>query len=49
MHALDKAGDPIPTLDGMVAAVALEEGARFATRDRKHFERVAGLELVSLP
>jgi predicted nucleic acid-binding protein len=47
MHALDKAGSPIPALDGMVAAVALEEGARLATRDRKHVERVAGLELLA--
>lgn len=46
MHTLDKAGSPIPTLDGMVAAIALEEGARLATQDRMHFDRVAGLELV---
>lgn len=46
MHGLDKAGRPIPALDGMVAAVVLEEGARLATRDAGHFERVAGLELV---
>lgn len=46
MHAMDKAGRPVPELDGMIAAIALEEGATLATRDRKHFERIAGLELA---
>lgn len=47
MHALDKAGRPMPVLDGMIAAVVLEEGARLATRNARHFGRVAGVEIVS--
>lgn len=46
MDQLDRAGAPLPVVDGMIAAVALEEGARLATRNVRHFERVAGLELV---
>lgn len=47
MGALDRAGRPVPVADGMVAATALEAGARLATRDRRHFEGVAGLEIVA--
>lgn len=48
MHALDRAGGRIPELDGMIAAVALENGARVATFNARHFDRVGGLELESV-
>lgn len=46
MAALDKAGRRMPASDGMIAAVALVNGGRFATRNGKRFARVPGLELV---
>ncbi|MBI2077758.1 MAG: type II toxin-antitoxin system VapC family toxin [Euryarchaeota archaeon] len=47
MHTLDRAGARIPTVDGMVAATALEEGGRLMTRNGQDFARVAGLEILS--
>lgn len=47
MDQLDRAGAPVPVVDGMIAAVALEEGARVMTGNVRHFERVAGLELMA--
>lgn len=49
MGALDAAGRPIAALDGQIAAIALEHGGRLATRNRKHFERVPGLDVLSPP
>lgn len=46
MYALDRAGTKLDALDGAIAAVALENGGRLITRNRKRFERVAGLELL---
>lgn len=46
MAALDQAGRPIPTADGLVAAMALGAGAKVATRNVRHFGRVAGLEVL---
>ncbi len=31
--------------DALIAATALEHGMKILTRNRRHFERVAGLEL----
>lgn len=46
MHALDRAGNPIPAIDGCVAAATLEAGGRIVTRNVRHFDRVAGLEVL---
>jgi tRNA(fMet)-specific endonuclease VapC len=46
MSALDRAGRPIPEVDGLVAAIALEHGGRIATGNRRHFARVAGVRVV---
>lgn len=48
MHALDRAGRPVPAIDGMIAAATLEAGARLATRNRRHFERISGLQFAEL-
>lgn len=47
MHTLDRGGNRIPVVDGMVAAVALENGGRLVTRNVQHFDRVPGLELLA--
>ncbi|MCF6312416.1 MAG: PIN domain-containing protein [Verrucomicrobiales bacterium] len=44
---LDSQGQRIPENDMWIAAVALECGMKLATGDA-HFERVAGIELLSL-
>ncbi|MGQ0536052.1 MAG: type II toxin-antitoxin system VapC family toxin [Methanobacteriota archaeon] len=46
MHALDRAGSPIPELDGLIAAATLEAGGRLVTRNVRHFGRVPGLEVL---
>ncbi len=46
MHQLDRAGASVPVVDGMIAAVALEQGGRLVTRNRRGFERLAGLEVL---
>lgn len=44
---LDRRGEPVPVVDGLVAAVALEHGSgRVATQDRDDFERVPGLAVL---
>lgn len=46
MAHLDRVGRPLPELDALIAAIALEHGGRLATRNRRHFDRIPGLELV---
>ena len=46
MQALDRAGAPIGTTEGLVAAATLEAGGRLVTRNAKEYARVAGLELM---
>jgi predicted nucleic acid-binding protein len=46
MDALDRAGNPITNTDGLIAACALESGARLATRNEKEYRRVPGLEVL---
>lgn len=46
MAALDRAGRPMPAVDALVAAIVLEGGGRIATRNRRHFARVPGLQVV---
>lgn len=48
MTPADRMGAPLPVLDAMVAAAALEAGARLATRNHRHFVRMPGLELVAV-
>lgn len=44
---LDRRGEPVPVVDGLVAAVALEHGSgRLATGDRDDFERIPGLAVL---
>lgn len=45
---LQAAGQPIGMGDSLIAGIALEHAALLFTRNRKHFERVAGLTLVEL-
>jgi tRNA(fMet)-specific endonuclease VapC len=44
---LDRSGRPLPELDALIAAITLENGARLATWNTRHFARVPGLQLVS--
>lgn len=46
LSALERRGEAIATMDLLIAASALAEGARLVTRNRKHFERVRGLEIL---
>jgi tRNA(fMet)-specific endonuclease VapC len=46
MYMADRTGKPIPVVDAMVAAAVLEAGARLATRNKRHYARVPGLELI---
>jgi tRNA(fMet)-specific endonuclease VapC len=43
---LRKSGTPIPMADLAIAGICLIHDAPLFTRNRKHFERVAGLRLV---
>lgn len=44
---LDRRGEPVPVVHGLVAAVALEHGSgRLATQARGDFERVPGLAVL---
>lgn len=45
---LRAAGQEIGIADCLQAGVCLRHGLPFATRNRKHFDRVAGLELVDV-
>lgn len=44
--ALEQAGTRLDDMDLIVASVALTLGARLATHNRKHFARVADLEIA---
>ena len=46
LHELDRRGETIATMDLLIAASALAEGAALVTRNRRHFERVRGLEIL---
>ena len=45
--ALMDRGEPIETADAMIAATALHHRLPLVTADVRHYERIAGLELVS--
>lgn len=42
---LDRAGTPIGAADTLIAGLCLHHGLALATGNRRHFERVAGLQL----
>ncbi len=45
---LDGSGQPIGMADSLIAGIALAQGLHLFTRNRKHFERVPGLNLVPI-
>jgi predicted nucleic acid-binding protein len=45
---LDGAGETIGMADSLIAGIVLCRGGIFLTRNRRHFERVAGLALYDL-
>lgn len=45
-RALDAKGPPIGIADYLIAGICLSRSRRLLTRNRGHFERVEGLELV---
>lgn len=46
---LDRKGAGIGMADSLIAGIAMQAGGILLTRNRKHFERVEGLELMELP
>lgn len=42
-RALERSGEPIGMADYLIAGICLSRSAQLLTRNRKHFERVAGL------
>ena len=48
VHAsLARQGEPLPTMDLLIAATALNEGAGLLTANDRHFARVPGLRVVT--
>lgn len=47
MHAADRGGTKLPVVDGLIAAATLEAGATLVTRNKRDFERVAGLNVLA--
>ena len=45
---LDRAGEPIGMGDSLIAGIVLVRGGVLLTRNRTHFERVAGLHLTHM-
>lgn len=46
--ALERAGKSIGMADSLIAGIVLAQGRILLTRNRRHFERVEGLELAAL-
>jgi predicted nucleic acid-binding protein len=46
--ALEQAGRTIGMADSLIAGIVLAQGRILLTRNRRHFERVRGLELAEL-
>lgn len=42
----ERAGKPLPFVDGQIAAIAMANGLTLVTRNRKDFEGLAGLRVV---
>ncbi|MHA2497024.1 MAG: PIN domain-containing protein [Candidatus Hodarchaeales archaeon] len=47
LNALAKLGKPIGVKDSIVAGIAIENRVPLLTRNIKHFERVAGLTIIT--
>ena len=47
-RALERKGIGIGMVDGLIAGIVLHVGCTLLTRNRRHFERVEGLELARL-
>jgi predicted nucleic acid-binding protein len=45
-RALDASGEAIGMADALIAGITLVHGATLLTRNRRHFTRVAGLDLA---
>lgn len=48
-RALETRGSGIGMADSLIAGIALTHDALLLTRNRRHFERVEGLKLATLP
>ncbi len=48
-RALELRGAPIGMADSLIAGIAMTHDALLLTRNRKHFDRVEGLKLATLP
>lgn len=48
-RALDLRGAPIGMADSLIAGIVMTHDALLLTRNRKHFDRVEGLKLATLP
>ena len=47
-RSLERKGAAIGMADSLIAGIALQVGAALLTRNRRHFERVDGLDLATL-
>jgi predicted nucleic acid-binding protein len=45
-RSLDQSGNTIGMADSLIAGIVISNGGSLLTRNRRHFERVPGLELV---
>ena len=45
-RSLERSGAAIGMADSLIAGIVLQHGAELLTRNRRHFERVAGLRLA---
>jgi tRNA(fMet)-specific endonuclease VapC len=45
-RSLDRTGNPIGMADSLIAGIVVSNGGSLLTRNRRHFERVPGLELA---
>jgi len=48
-RSLERSGEAIGMADSLIAGIALARGGALFTRNRRHFDRVAGLRLADLP
>lgn len=48
-RALESKGRPIGMADSLIAGIVLQSGGKLLTRNVRHFERVEGLTLASVP
>lgn len=45
--ALQRQGEPLPTMDLLIASTAVNDGAALLTANERHFSRVPGLTVLS--